>query len=463
MFQMVMLSLGAVAYELTLFAVVLFVIIGFGDLLIDLIWIVRTLWRRVAIYRRHQRSSLATLEPPKEPGRMVVFVAAWREADVIGSMLATALSRFDHKDYRIYVGAYPNDRATIDAIAAIAEHDDRVRLVINSDDGPTTKADCLNTLWRALLSDEATSGTRAKAVILHDAEDVVHSGELRIFDALIGRFDLVQLPVLPLVDTRSRWISGHYCDEFAENHGKALVTREAIGAAMPSAGVGCAFCRQMLGLIADDKGGLPFDRDSLTEDYELGLRIAERGGRGIFVRIPVYPRGPLVAIRAYFPRTLDAAVQQKSRWMTGIALAGWDRLGWRGGIAEFWMRLHDRRALLAAVVLAAGYLALVLTVLHTALAVPIGHPLLAYSDTLKHALAITATMLIWRLAMRFGFVTHDYGWREGLRAIPRSITANIIAMMAARRAVGRYLSIRREEAIVWGKTDHHFPDVIPKE
>ena len=45
--------------------------------------------------------------------------------------------------------------------------------------------------------------------------------------------------------------------------------------------------------------------------------------------------------------------------------------------------------------------------------------------------------------MRFGFVARAYGWREGLRALPRTVTANIIAIMAARRALGRYLRLRR--------------------
>ena len=48
--------------------------------------------------------------------------------------------------------------------------------------------------------------------------------------------------------------------------------------------------------------------------------------------------------------------------MTGIALAGWDRLGWRGGLAERWMRLRDRQSLLAALILCAAYLALLLWV-----------------------------------------------------------------------------------------------------
>ena len=82
--------------------------------------------------------------------------------------------------------------------------------------------------------------------MLHDAEDVVHRFELRIFDGLIDRAAVIQLPVLPLIDRQSRWIGGHYCDEFAEAHVKELVVREAVGAAIPLAGVGCAIERRAL-------------------------------------------------------------------------------------------------------------------------------------------------------------------------------------------------------------------------
>src|SRR3546814_12598229 len=105
-----------------------------------------------------------------------------------------------------------------------------------------------------MMAEERATGIRFKAVILHDAEDVVHSMELRIFDRLIERFDMVQLPVLPLIDPRSRWIAGHYLDEFAEAHGKDLVVREALGASVPSAGVGCAIRRDMIDSIARQIG-----------------------------------------------------------------------------------------------------------------------------------------------------------------------------------------------------------------
>ena len=376
-------------------------------------------------------------------------------------MIDYAVRTFDHRDYRIYVGCYPNDCATIAAIDALGLR--QVRVVVGDAPGPTTKADCLNTIWRALLRDEKMAGFRAKAIVLHDAEDIVHSAELRVFDTLIERFDLVQLPVLPLPDPHSRWIGGHYSDEFAEAHGKTLVVREAIGASIPAAGVGCAFSRALLEHVASARGGDPFDRDSLTEDYEIGLRLADFGGRGAFVRLPGTAKSGMVGVRAHFPATLEAAVRQKSRWIVGIALAGWDRLGWRGGWAETWMRLHDRRALIGAVVLLAGYASLVLTAgLWT------GHLLFETvrprtTPALETLLLISGLVLLWRLAVRCAFVTHAYGWREGLRAIPRAVIGNVIAIIAARRALWLYLRMRRDGIVRWDKTAHAFPDVMPAE
>lgn len=449
------------AHELALFAAAGFLIGGAGDLMLDLLWIGRAMWRRETVYRRRPRATLATLRRPERPGRIVIFVAAWDEGSVIGAMLAQAQAALGTGDLRLYVGAYPNDPATIAAVRRV--NDPRIRIAVGSRPGPTTKADCLNTLWHALLADEAREGWRAKAIVLHDAEDVIHSGEHAIYDMMIERFALVQLPVLPLPDAGSRLVAGHYMDEFAESHGKALVVREAIGAAIPSAGVGCAFERTMLGRVAAARGGAPFDADSLTEDYELGLRIAEAGGRGAFVRIPVTAGGPPIAVRAHFPATLETAVRQKARWMAGIALSGWDRLGWHGGFAETWMRLHDRRALLSALVLLAAYASMVLGFAAGVAARLAGQPVANLGDGLGWGLSACAVLMLWRLAMRFAFVTASYGWREGLWSLPRAVVANIIAMIAARRAVALYLRMRREGVVRWDKTAHVFPAIVPAE
>ena len=453
-------GIGIAMRETALFAACGFLLLGLSDLAVDLIWIGRTLWRRCTIYRRFRRASADTLPAPDRPGSMAVFVPAWDESAVIAEMLRNSLRTFDHPAYRIYVGCYPNDPASIAAVRSVS--DERVRLVVGPLPGPTTKADCLNRLWEAMLKDEAAEGRRFKAVVLHDAEDVVHSAELRIFDLLIERFDLVQLPVLPLIDPNSRWIAGHYADEFAESHGKELVVREALGASLPSAGVGCAFCREALDEIASGRGA-PFDSESLTEDYELGLRLRPIGGTAAFVRLPAASGRPMVMTREYFPGTREGAVSQKARWMVGIALSGWDRLGWNGGLAERWMRLRDRQAVLASLLLFAGYLSLLLwTALFLARAFA-GFEPDPIPALLSLLLQLSLALLGWRLAMRFTFVTMSYGWREGLRSIPRVIVSNFIAMMAARRAVFRYLSIRRTGNASWDKTAHAFPTQVPAE
>lgn len=218
----------------------------------------------------------------------------------------------------------------------------------------------------------------------------------------------------------------------------------------------------MIHRIANLRGGNPFDHDSLTEDYELGLRVAELGGRGIFVRLR-HAGGGLVAVRAHFPPTLDEAVRQKSRWIAGIALSGWDRLGWHGGIAESWMRLYDRRALAGATILLAAYASLVLTVALRIAGYGLGLPGLAYTPLMRSLLMVSGALLAWRLIMRFSFVTGTYGWREGLRSAPRAIVSNVVAMMAARRALSVYLRMRRDGVVRWDKTTHAFPTIIPAE
>lgn len=447
--------------EATLFAACGFLLLGASDLAVDLIWIARTLWRRATVYRRFERSCAGTLKAPESPGRLAIFVPAWDEGIVVGDMLAHALQTFDHPDYRIYVGCYPNDPDTLATVRNIADR--RVRMVIGPLPGPTTKADCLNRIWAAMSLDEVREGKRFKAVVLHDAEDVVHSAELKVFDCLVERFELVQLPVLPLIDPGSRWIAGHYADEFAEAHGKELVVREALGASVPSAGVGCAFSRDALAAMAAAAGGAPFNPSSLTEDYELGLRLHAIGGRAAFVRLAGAAGRPAVMTREYFPSTVSGAVRQKARWMVGIALSGWDSLGWRGGIAERWMRVRDRQAVFAALLLLTAYAALVLWAVLQALALASGFPPGPLQPSLALLLKFNLALLLWRLLMRFSFVAAAYGWREGLRAVPRVAISNVIAMLAARRAVFRYLEIRRTGRAGWDKTGHVFPAELPAE
>ncbi|NUR12477.1 MAG: glycosyl transferase family protein [Bradyrhizobium sp.] len=450
--------LSRFAAELALFAGAGFLLFAVNDLVVDLIYFSRRMWRRLTVYSRHPRAYASYYVFNPNPGLIAILVPAWDESAVIASMLKATLKRLDYDNYRVFVGYYRNDPATAAAIASVK--DERIEAVEVNADGPTTKADCLNRLYDALIEYETAKDLEAKAVVLHDAEDVVHRFELRIFDGLIDRAAVIQLPVLPLPDKHSRWIAGHYCDEFAEAHIKELVVREAVGASVPLAGVGCAIERRALGRLAALQDGRPFAGASMTEDYELGLKLGSLGLKTMFVRIPAQPGDKgVVASRGHFPPTLGAAVRQKARWLGGIALSGWDRLGWTGGLGERWMRMRDRRGPLAAILLIAAYAAALLWS-QIWLAEALGAPVHArMSETLLTLLTVNGWLLAWRILMRAWFTTSAYGLAEGILSVPRLIVGNVIAMLAAMRALSLHLGGGAKR---WDKTRHIFPAQLPQ-
>lgn len=447
--------------ELMLFASVGILLIGLDDLLFDALWLGT---RNQANHARDRR------EAPPLTGTLAVFIPAWDEHRVLPAMLNRALAAWAGEDVRLYIGCYPNDAATLFAISPLVAREPRLRLVVSDRDGPTTKGDNLNRLWAALGEDERKEGKRVAAIVLHDAEDHVHPGEIALYRRHLGENAMVQIPVVPTMTRGARWIGGHYGDEFAEAHGKELVVRSRLGLPLPSAGVGCALTRHTLALLALERGGDPFRTNSLTEDYELGMVIGAYGLRARFVDM-IAPTGGRIASRGAFPDRADAAVRQKARWIAGIALAGWHHLGWPGarrGAAPpslgrlwlaRWMLWRDRRAPLAALILLAAYAALVLTAIGGMGRVLLGWQPVPPGDTLRLLLALGAVMLVWRLAMRSLFTGRCYGWREAAWALPRAFVANVVAMLAARRAVMIYWRMLRSGEVVWDKTEHHAADM----
>ncbi|MFN4039489.1 MAG: glycosyl transferase family protein [Erythrobacter sp.] len=442
-------------HELLLFAGVFFLIGALDDLCVDAIYLWLRARGRIVTVRRDR----ALLAERQLAGPAAVFIPAWSEAEVIGDTLDRLLGAWQQRDLRVYVGCYRNDPATIAVVMAAAQSDDRVRLVIHAREGPTTKADCLNRLYIALCADEQRLGGEFTTVVFQDAEDMVDAAALGLIDETIAAgADFVQLPVEPLVQRYRSWLSNqlgsHYCEEFAEAHGQAMVVRDALGAAVPGAGVGCAAARAILHrLVARRPDGLPFCAESLTEDYELGLAVREVGGTCRFVRARGED-GSLIATRAYFPARLDHVVSQKTRWIHGIALQGWDRVGWGGGLIERWMRARDRRGPFAGLVLLTGYVVILITALGgVAMLVSVQEPE-PLPPLLKALLVANLVAFLWRVAMRFAFTARIYGWAEGARAVLRIPLANVVAIMAGRRAVMAYIASLRGSAVVWDKTPH---------
>jgi len=301
---------------------------GIEDLLVDIFYWTRQIYRRLFVYTKYPRLTVEDLYK-KEEQWIAIMVPAWQEAGVIGKMLETTIKHLDYDRYVIFCGTYVNDPETSREVDLISEKCQKVVKATVAHPGPTNKADCLNFVVREIHSYEVQHGISFSGYVLHDSEDIVHPLELKLFNYLLPRKDMIQIPVTALERSWKDFVACTYMDEFSEWHLKDLLVRERLTKAIPSAGVGTCFSRRAISFLEQKNGGSPFPTDSLTEDYVVGLTLAEAGMGGIILHFPIAFRGKkgirrtrklYVSVAEYFPDTFWAAVRQKSRWILGIAL-----------------------------------------------------------------------------------------------------------------------------------------------
>ena len=469
-------------YGLKLMAVTVAIIIfisGLDDLFIDISYWVRRFWRAITVYSRHDRMDAQQLYEAEEKP-FAIMVPAWQEHGVIGKMAQLAATTLDYENYHIFIGTYPNDPQTYEDVERVRAHFPNVHTVVCARPGPTSKADCLNNVLDAILQFEQRSGVCFAGFILHDSEDVISKMELRLFNHLVERKDLIQLPVYPLERPLHDFTGGHYLDEFAELHAKDIVVREAIVGQVPSAGVGTCFSRRAILALLEQGDGVAFDTQSLTEDYDIGFRLKQLGMEEIFVRFPVVGEegtgdskrwsrwgrsareASVVSVREFFPDTLGAAVRQKSRWITGIVIQGFRTLRWtQSGVLNYFL-WRDRKGVITNF---ASFLASLLALQLIAIwlyqrFVPDSYKFLSIfeGDKWFYALLLANLVLMLnRILQRVYFVTKYYGILQGLMSVPRLLWGNFVNFLANWRAVLQAFQAKDLRRMAWAKTDHEFP------
>jgi adsorption protein B len=455
-------------------------ILGSEDLLVDLVYWVRRLWRRIVIYRRNPFADERLLyAEPERP--LAILVPAWNEVGVVGEMARMAASGMDYENYQIFVGTYPNDPDTQADVDDACRRFSNVHKVVCALPGPTSKADCLNNILSAVLAFEREAAMRFQGFILHDAEDVISPLELRLFNLLVARKDLIQVPVYPLMH-RHWWnfTANHYADEFAELHGKDVIVREALVGQVPSAGVGTCFSRRAVLRLLDEGEGIAFSTQSLTEDYDIGIRLHRAGMKEIFVRFsPQYAQlaplrerrfgvsrreGQVICVRENFPDTLATAVRQKSRWIVGIVFQGSKTLPWTQSGLQNYFLWRDRRGgmsnligLISMVVALQLGLVWLITSKSTS---DWGYPsVLGDSVYLHGLLQYNGVLLANRVLQRMVFTGSYYGLAAALMAVPRMAWANVVNFLANVRAYRQVQAFGDARRVAWDKTTHVFPSV----
>lgn len=467
-------------FSLKLLAIVLsclMLLLGLDDLFVDLVYWSGKLTRRWRNNERIDHADEQFLYELKERP-LVIMVPAWHEEGVIGEMARLAVSTLEYENYQIFIGTYPNDAQTQADVDVVCLSYPNVHKVVCAHPGPTSKADCLNNIIDAILRFEGDAKVEFEGFILHDAEDVISPLELRLFNYLLPAKDLIQIPVYPYAPAWKDFTAGHYVDEFAENHGKDLIVREALTGQVPSAGVGTCFSRRAITALLEDGDGLAFNLQSLTEDYDISFRLKRKGMNCSFERFVVIdPKltlmqpwvlgmqrefAQVICVREHFPRTLQHAIRQKSRWIVGIVFQGTRNLGWsRQGLLNYFL-WRDRRGLFSyALSFMVNLLLLVMVImaLTTWLMPNAWHFSTILSDTplLSTLLWLNGLMLINRLFQRAYFVTGYYGLGEGLLSAPRMIWSNFVNFFANVRALRQVMEAGDPRRVAWDKTQHEFP------
>lgn len=303
-------------------------------------------------------------------------------------------------------------------------------------------------------------------VVVHDAEDLIHPASFRAINRAASTHDMIQVPVLALATPLRELTHGVYCDDFAEGQGKDLATRVWLGGFLPGCGVGTAFRRDSLDRLAESEANRLFQPDSLTEDYDNGLRMFSLGCAQTFLPLALHHGSP-IATREFFPRNAASAVGQRSRWLTGNVLQSWERHGWGAGLKRPWLQAwffwRDRKglwggplSLLCNLFLAWG-LASYLVNSALGLAWPLAAALAPGSFVPALALFNTA-LLAERVAVRVLSSARVYGWLFAAGVPLRMIWGNWINARASLRAFHTWASAKLgHRPLRWIKTEHAYP------
>jgi len=362
-----------------------------------------------------------------------VIAALYREASSVGGLLS-AIERLDYPPEKldVIIAVEADDPETPAAIAARVT---RVPITVVSVPaaGPRTKPKALNV---------ALPFARGTFTVIYDAEDRPEPNQLRralqAFHAAGDGLACVQAR-LCIDNTADSWLARYYTAEYAGQFDVFLPGLAALGLPLPLGGSSNHFHTATLREI----GG--WDPYNVTEDADLGMRLARFGYRSEMIDSTTYEEAP-----AYFGPWL----RQRTRWF-------------KGWMQTWLVHMRQPRQLLRDLRLT-GFVAFQLMVGGNALAALV-HPLfmaaLIYTCTTSSEIwrsddaAITVVGAVYATTVIVGYLSSAFlGWlglaRRGLLASAWVLLLTplhwLLLSLAAWRAVYQLVVA----PYAWEKTEH---------
>jgi cellulose synthase/poly-beta-1,6-N-acetylglucosamine synthase-like glycosyltransferase len=228
--------------------------------------------------------------------RYCVLVALYKEAPIVPDLLV-ALSRIVWPRSKLEIKLICEADDT-DTLAALASQTLRpwTEIIKVPPGGPRTKPKALSF---------ALPATSADFVVLYDAEDRPHPLQLieawQKFEASDARLACLQAP-LHVANPRAGVIARLFSFEYAALFRGLLPFLARKGSFLPLGGTSNHFRREALEAVT------AWDPHNVTEDADLGLRLARFGYRSDMIGFPT---------REDAPETVSAWLPQRARWQKG--------------------------------------------------------------------------------------------------------------------------------------------------
>jgi cellulose synthase/poly-beta-1,6-N-acetylglucosamine synthase-like glycosyltransferase len=230
--------------------------------------------------------------------RITLLVALLREGEEVIRDLLSHLARLDYPagklDVKLLIEA--DDDQTLGALEAAGDQALVYEVIPVPPGEPRTKPKALN---------YGLATAHGDIVAVFDAEDRPSPGQAREAAAAFqrGGADLAVVQAPLLIHNRDEgWLAGQFDVEYAIHFNVWLPFQSRLGAPFALGGTSNYFRRRAL--VA--AGG--WDAWNVTEDADLGLRLARFGGRAAMITQPTYEEAPF---------RLQHWFNQRTRWMKG--------------------------------------------------------------------------------------------------------------------------------------------------
>lgn len=240
---------------------------------------------------------LSRLAAPVRWPVYTILCPLYREANVVADLVA-ALDRLDYSKHALDVkliveGDDDETRAAALAAAVGAAH---IEVVVVPASTPRTKPKALNA---------ALASARGEYVAVYDAEDRPHPLQLRAALAAFedGGEDLACVQAALAIDNAgASWIARQFAAEYAIQFHEILPLLARLRLPLPLGGSSNHF---RTGVLRACGGWDPYN---VTEDADLGYRLARDGYRSDVISPPTWEEAPV---------SLKAWLGQRTRWIKG--------------------------------------------------------------------------------------------------------------------------------------------------